>query len=51
MKPKLSIYQHLTNAKEMLKQGYDLEAIEMRLKEQGLGQNAIIEILQFFATS
>jgi len=47
MKPKLTFYQHLTHAKEMLKQGHEIEFIVMHLKEQGLEQNTITEIAQF----
>lgn len=47
MEPKLTFYQHLTNAKELLKDGKDISAIEEHLKKQGLEPHSIVEILQF----
>lgn len=47
MKSQLSFYQHLNNAKEMLKKGHDMESIAIQLKQQGVEENSIIEILGF----
>ncbi len=47
MKTKLTFYQYLTHAKELLKQGHDMDSIAQHLKDEGANTDTLIEITQF----